>query len=78
MGQISIPLSISGASFRNVKELFAIFIEDQWIAAKEHCFLWLPSDYRPTCTAVCGSLICLGNSSGHVIFLEFDFESMNL
>ena len=75
-GQISIPLSLSSAPFRQEKDL-ALFVEDQWIATKEQRFLWLPSDYRPVCSAVCGSVICLGLASGQLTFLEFNFGSMN-
>jgi WD40 repeat protein len=77
-GQVSIPLSPSNAHFRQENELCAVFVEDHWVASAEQRFLWLPSDYRPTCTAVCGNVICLGHASGHVTFLEFDLERMPL
>lgn len=78
-GLISIPLSLSSAFFPQLTELCDIFVEDQWIVAKEQRFLWLPSDYQSVCSAVRGSLICLGHPSGRLTFLEFNFfESMNL
>jgi WD40 repeat protein len=75
-GQISIPLSLSSAHFRQKKELCPVFVEDQWVASAEQRLLWLPSDYRPRCTAVCGNVICLGHASGHVTVLGFDLERM--
>jgi WD40 repeat protein len=75
-GQISIPLSLSSADFRQKKELCAVFVEYQWVASAERHLLWLPSDYRPTCTAACGNVICLGHASGHVTVLGFDLERM--
>ena len=75
-GQISVPLSLSNAHFRQKKELCAVFVEDQWVASAEQRLLWLPSDYRPTCTAACGNVICLGHAFGHVTVLGFDLERM--
>ena len=75
-GQISIPLSLHSAPFRQKKELCSVFVEDQWIAFNEQGFLWLPSDYRPICSAIYGNFICLGYVSGHLTFLEFNFESI--
>ncbi len=72
-GNILIPSSLSIAPFHQNNNLCAIIVDDQWVASNGQRFLWLPSDYRPLCTAVCGSVICLGHASGIVTFIEFDF-----
>ena len=72
-GNIFILLSLSIAPFHQSNKLCAIWVEDQWVTSNRQCFLWLPFDYRPSCTAICGSVICLGHASGIVTFIEFDF-----
>ncbi|MCJ1348728.1 hypothetical protein MMC31_006961 [Peltigera leucophlebia] len=76
IGLIFIPLSLSSSTFRQEKAPRAIFVIDHWVASDGHRFLWLPSDYPSYCRAVCGSLICLPHSSGHVSFLEFDMDNI--
>ena len=76
-GQILIPLSLSNASFGLKNELFALFVKDQWVASQGGNVLWFPSDYRPTCTAVYGNVICLGHASGNVTILGLNFENMS-
>ena len=49
-----------------------IFIKQgQWINLNGKNVLWLPRDYRPTCSATNGDLLVLGHSSGRVSFLQF-------
>jgi hypothetical protein len=50
-----------------------IFVEEEWILHGEDRVLWLPLEYRPTCSAVHEGVVCLGLSSGRVVFLEFSF-----
>ncbi|KAJ5135398.1 uncharacterized protein N7515_004676 [Penicillium bovifimosum] len=50
----------------------ACFIEQgQWINLNGKTVLWLPPDFRPTCSAVNGALIVLGHASGQISFLRF-------
>ncbi|KAF1959379.1 hypothetical protein CC80DRAFT_524019 [Byssothecium circinans] len=49
-----------------------IFIEDQWISVDQQRLLWLPPEYRPTCSAVNRHMVCLGHSSGRTTLLNFD------
>ena len=77
-GQISISSSLSGAHFCREKELCAFFVKDQWVTFAEQRLLRLPSDYRPTCTAVCEGVICLGHMSGRITVLGFDLEKLPL
>ncbi|KAF2195561.1 hypothetical protein K469DRAFT_616319 [Zopfia rhizophila CBS 207.26] len=50
-----------------------IFVKEQWVCLDLEGILLLPSEYRPSCTAVCGSVIALGHSSGRLSILEFAF-----
>jgi hypothetical protein len=36
----------------------------------ENC-LWLPSNYRATCSAFQNNILVLGHASGRVTFIEF-------
>ncbi|KAF2726474.1 hypothetical protein EJ04DRAFT_453287, partial [Polyplosphaeria fusca] len=48
-----------------------VFVQHEWISLHQQRMLWLPSEYRPTCTAVYGSVVFLGHSSGRTTFLKF-------
>ncbi|KAF2193124.1 putative WD-repeat protein [Zopfia rhizophila CBS 207.26] len=50
-----------------------IFIKDQWVTRGMEDILWLPSEVRPCCAAVYGSVVALGNGSGRLSILEFTF-----
>ncbi|KAI9775933.1 MAG: hypothetical protein M1839_000722 [Geoglossum umbratile] len=69
-GQIPLSLPPSSISSFQDKGLSALFIKDEWVVLKEQLLLWLPSEYRPSCTAVYRDVICLGHSSGHVTILK--------
>src|SRR5438034_874303 len=77
-GQIPLFLPLSSISSFQDKELSALFIKDQWVMLKEQSLLWLPSEYRPTCTAVYRDVICLGHLSGHITFLKIYLENISL
>jgi hypothetical protein len=36
--------------------------------------LWLPSDYRPSCSAVSGRTVAIGVGSGKVWMCSFNFD----
>ncbi|ORY10640.1 hypothetical protein BCR34DRAFT_566437 [Clohesyomyces aquaticus] len=48
-----------------------IFVQDQWISLGQQQLLWLPFEYRLTCSAVNKNAVFLGHSSGRTTFLEF-------
>ncbi|KAF2686169.1 hypothetical protein K458DRAFT_416478 [Lentithecium fluviatile CBS 122367] len=48
-----------------------VFVQDEWISLDQRRLLWLPSEYRPTCTTVHRNAVILGHSSGRTTFLEF-------
>jgi WD40 repeat protein len=49
-----------------------ICISDDWVMWKSRKILWLPPDYRPSCSAVSGNTAVLGQSSGKLTFLKFN------
>src|SRR6266480_1224519 len=51
--------------------LNGVFVEDEWITRGTDRLLWLPPDYQPNCSAIHGSLVCLGHRSGRVSIMEF-------
>jgi WD domain, G-beta repeat len=48
-----------------------VFVKEQWVARGTENLLWLPFDCRPSCAAVCGSVVVLGHASGGMSILEF-------
>jgi hypothetical protein len=50
-----------------------ISIKGEWIRSGHQRMLWLPSDYRPSCSAVRGGVVGLGHPSGRVSVFEFGF-----
>lgn len=46
--------------------------DSSWITWKGHNMLWLPSEYRPSASAIFGGSVVLGCASGHVLIFEFD------
>jgi WD40 repeat protein len=47
-----------------------IFLSGDWITCDGRNFLWLPHDYRGTCSAFRSNLLVIGQSSGQVHFIE--------
>jgi WD40 repeat protein len=48
-----------------------IFVKDRWIARGGDNFLWLPTEYRSTVTAVHRNTTAIGCNSGRVLILKF-------
>ncbi|MCJ1425618.1 hypothetical protein MMC29_003518 [Sticta canariensis] len=44
-------------------------VRRNWLTWNGHKALWLPPDFRPSCSAIRGNLIAMGQPSGRVIFL---------
>jgi WD40 repeat protein len=47
-------------------------ISDEWVTWKSRKVLWLPLDYRPSCSVVFRNTLVLGHASGKVTFMTFD------
>jgi WD40 repeat protein len=50
---------------------YTVFLKEDWITQDERNHLWLPADYRPSCSAYQGNLLVLGHPSGEVTFIQF-------
>ena len=48
-----------------------VFVSYDWITRDGKNILWLPPDYRATCTASYNNMLVLGHASGQVTFLTF-------
>jgi WD40 repeat protein len=60
-----------------VMSLQGVFIEDEWIRNGGNRMLWLPPEYRPSCSDVHDGVIGLGHLSGNVSLFEFDFSQFS-
>jgi hypothetical protein len=49
-----------------------IFVEGEWVTHNGRRVLWLPPEYRPTCTAAWGNMLIMGHSSGRHTTLWFN------
>ena len=48
-----------------------MFVKENWITRDSEKLLWLPSEYRPSCSIFKGNILGFGCSSGQVTFMEF-------
>ncbi|KAJ5216310.1 uncharacterized protein N7498_002717 [Penicillium cinerascens] len=48
-----------------------VSLHDQWIALQGDRALWMPPEYRPTCSFIRGGTVVLGHYSGRVSTMEF-------
>ena len=51
----------------------SVFVKEQWVSLDMENLLWLPSNHRPSCVAVHGSIVGFGYKSGRVLVMEFAF-----
>jgi len=49
-----------------------LFVNEAWVVQGIKQVLWLPSDYRATCTAVWNDVLAIGHASGRVSVLGFN------
>jgi WD40 repeat protein len=68
-GDIALPSSVSSPIVSRPQPP-QLFVESKWISGKEERLLWLPPEYRPSCSAVNRETICLGHRSGRMTFLK--------
>jgi WD40 repeat protein len=57
-------------SFPRKTHVNEIFVSGNWVTRNSEKVLWLPPEYRPTCSTCPGNKLVLGHSSGRVTFLE--------
>jgi WD40 repeat protein len=51
------------------KDPWVVFVNEDWITLGEQDLLWLPPDYRMTCSVFYNNILVLGHASGRVTFL---------
>jgi WD40 repeat protein len=59
------------------KHIPTLHVSGEWLVEGTARYLWLSTNYRPTCEAVWGRTIVLGYSSGKLSFLRIQ-EGLNL
>jgi WD40 repeat protein len=47
-----------------------VFVEERWLTVNSEDLLWIPANYRPSCTAFYNCRVAFGSSSGRVLLLE--------
>jgi len=52
------------------KHIPTLHISGEWLVEGTARYLWLSTNYRPTCKAIWGRIIILGHSSGRLSFLQ--------
>jgi WD40 repeat protein len=70
-GLLCIQSSSASTFAPKLHPLYTIFVRGNWITQDDRNLLWLPPDYRPTCSAFRGNLLVLGHPSGKVTFIQF-------
>lgn len=72
IGTLDIQCGQENHAFHSIYRNLAIFIEQgQWINLNCKNVLWLPPDFRPSCSAINGDSLALGHASGRVSFIRF-------
>jgi WD40 repeat protein len=57
--------------FQSLRPAANIFLEEeQWVTSHDGTALWLPPEYRPSCSAVKDNTLALGHASGRVSILK--------
>jgi WD40 repeat protein len=47
-----------------------ILVKNEWLTRNDSNTIWLPAEYRATCSAVYEGMLVMGHASGRVTFLE--------
>ncbi|KAJ5938320.1 hypothetical protein N7466_001454 [Penicillium verhagenii] len=72
LGSLNIPSLCGDYTSCSPDVNFEISInQGQWITLNGQKVLWLPTESRPTCSAINGSILVLGHASGRVSFIGF-------
>jgi WD40 repeat protein len=68
---LSLPSVAPSPSWQQTRS-FHILLQGQWILCNQQRFLWLPPNYRPSCSAVHKNIVCLALLSGCIAQLRID------
>jgi WD40 repeat protein len=69
----NIPLPFSPPSTKRAEkqiDSLHVLLKDDWIHRNQQRFVWIPTWYQITSTAIYNNLICLGRSNGNVVLLR--------
>ncbi|KAJ5120353.1 WD40-repeat-containing domain protein [Penicillium bovifimosum] len=72
LGSFDIEPCSKNPDSKHLAKVEILMQDDQWITLDGEKALWLPPDYRPTCSAVKDNTFALGHASGQVSFIGFD------
>jgi WD40 repeat protein len=53
-----------------LQPLCTIFLRGNWLARGERNLIWLPYEYRPSCSAFRDNVLLLGHASGKITFIK--------
>ena len=70
-GSLSLSSDISSACLDQERSICMVLVNDDWVTRDGQNVIWLPPDYRATCTALYNDVLVLGHRSGQVTFLKF-------
>jgi WD40 repeat protein len=73
-GSLNVQSTLKGNTSFQPQSPCNIFVKSYWVTRGTENLLWLPSDYRTTCTAVQNNVLVLGHASGHVTFIGFSLS----
>ncbi|KAI9674565.1 MAG: hypothetical protein M1822_009060, partial [Bathelium mastoideum] len=76
-GPLAFDLHSSDITSHRTEEQIYLFVSDQWILYQSQKLLWLPVEYRATCSTVKGQTVILGHSSGRISFIHFDIQNLD-
>jgi WD40 repeat protein len=66
---LSLPLVLPSSSWQQ-RQSSLILLQGQWMLRNQQRCLWLPPEYRPSCSAVHKNMVCLGLPSGRMVQLR--------
>ena len=73
-----LPLSGYNEPILNQDLTCQVYSDEDWISRHNQRLLWLPPDYRATCSASYNNILALGHYSGRVTFIGLNFSVTQL
>jgi len=70
-GLLSLDSSSLDTCPHQERSIHRIGYNDEWVTQDGQNILWLPPDYRASCSARFNNMLVLGHQSGQLTFLEF-------
>jgi WD40 repeat protein len=70
-GLLSLNSGSPDTRLHQEQPMYGISVNDEWVTRDGQNLLWLPPDYRATCSAFFDNILVLGHSCGQVTFIKF-------